>query len=130
MLLIAGDIRRHTDGSRRRNRYGENLENDWRPSEKRGPPKLETADLTPVAFNPDIASGSVAIVAGDPAGSPTRRRSISSGHPDITLTVPAVVTRLPDPVAVTAGAGRDNFTAWRRRTDADGNLSRSDTCRE
>jgi hypothetical protein len=81
-----------------------------------------------VSFDPDIAAAGVAIVARDPAGSAMRWRNIDAGNPDVSLAVPAVVSALPDPVAVIARTWRNDLAPNRRGTDTNGYLSISDTC--
>jgi len=59
-------------------------------------------------------------MAGNPDGVLARRRDPVARDPDITVTIPAVVSIHPDPAFVRTGARM--FNEGRRRTDLDVNV--------
>jgi hypothetical protein len=81
-----------------------------------------------MAFHPDVAVAVVVPVAIHPLGMRVGRLDVSSGNPDIGVTVPAMIAGVPCPIRMLMGWGRDMFDGTRRRTDTDDDLSLGDTC--
>jgi hypothetical protein len=76
-----------------------------------------------VAGVPDVATALLAPLSGDPNGPAMRRTHVSSGNPNVAVSIPAVVAGNPDPVAVYGRGLWDDFDgARRRRADADNDL--------
>jgi len=78
--------------------------------------------LTPVASVPNVAAALLAPLSFHPDSAVMRWAAIDTGHPDIAMSVPAVVAGNPHVTFV--WRGRNDFDwARRRRADAHNNLS-------
>jgi len=76
----------------------------------------------PMAFHPNIASGTWTPVAGNPAGTAVRWLNPMARNPDVTDSVPAMEAGLPDPAGVWGGGNNFNGSRW-RWSDTDDYLS-------
>lgn len=80
-------------------------------------------DLSPMAGHPDISAVGVAPVTRNPASVAARRGCIPAWNPNVSASIPAVISGLPNP-AVMHGCGDDFSRSWWGRPDVDIYLGR------
>src|SRR6185437_5704539 len=76
----------------------------------------------PMPLNPQIAVRRVPPMAGNPVRVPIRLRNIGSGHPNVCMAIPAVVSLMPHPTWMLMWRRWHNLVANWRGGDANVNL--------
>jgi hypothetical protein len=88
------------------------------------------AGLAPATFAPDVSVAAVIPATIDPAGMRMGWTFVDSGNPDVSVAVPAVVTRVPSPVAMLGRRWRDTLIDACGWTYADDYLALRNACGE
>ena len=78
--------------------------------------------VSPMSVNPNVATGSISPVAGNPVRVLVWRIRVRSRNPDIRMPVPAVISGLPNPARMFMGWWWNNLVVRRRGPDTNVNL--------